>query len=84
MQETPTLYIIWRFADNGNKESIEFKSVELSVDEKSGRSAKLGIDGETNSVRFCIDPKGAKNKKTFEYALVHGTSTVAKISDCWF
>ena len=47
MQETPTLYIIWRFAGNGDKESIEFKSDELSVDEESGRSAKLGIGGGT-------------------------------------
>ena len=73
MQETPTLYIIWRFAGNGDKESIVFKSDELSVDEESGRSAKLGIGCETSSVRFCIDPKGAKKKKTFESGLVDGT-----------
>eukprot|EP00971_Amphidinium_carterae_P000901 17504-Amphidinium_carterae.1 len=30
MQETPTQYIMWRFAGNDDKESIEFKSQELS------------------------------------------------------
>ena len=33
MQETPTQYIMWRFAGNDDKKSIEFKSDELSVDE---------------------------------------------------
>ena len=40
MQETPTQYIMWRFAGNDDKESIEFKSDELSVDEESARSVK--------------------------------------------
>ena len=37
MQETPTQYIMWRFAGNDDKESIEFKSDELSVEEESAR-----------------------------------------------
>merc|ERR1711870_160548 len=32
-EEKPTQYIMWRFAGNDDKESIEFKSTELSVDE---------------------------------------------------
>merc|ERR1719158_803893 len=57
MQETPTQYIMWRFAGNDDKESIEFKSDELSIDEESARSAKWCIDGVTGSVRRCTDPK---------------------------
>merc|ERR1719359_1869044 len=38
MQETPTEYIMWRFAGNDDKESVEFKSAELSVDEEQARS----------------------------------------------
>merc|ERR1712139_396722 len=34
MQETPTQYIMWRFAGNDDRESLEFKSTELTVDEE--------------------------------------------------
>ena len=34
MQETPTQYIMSRFAGNDDKESLEFKCQELSGDEK--------------------------------------------------
>merc|ERR1719464_2662759 len=37
MQETPTQYIMWRFAGNDDKESIEFKTDSLSVDEEAAR-----------------------------------------------
>merc|ERR1712187_157509 len=57
MQETPTQYIMWRFAGNDDKESIEFKSTELSVDEEAARAAKWCIDGVTGNVRRCTDPK---------------------------
>ena len=33
-QETPTAYIMWRFAGNDDRESLEFKTDELSVDEE--------------------------------------------------
>jgi len=29
-QETPMAYVTWRFADNGDKENIEFMFLELS------------------------------------------------------
>merc|ERR1719198_2261437 len=45
MQETPTQYIMWRFAGNDDKESLEFKSDKLSVDEEEARAAKWCIDG---------------------------------------
>merc|ERR1719271_1909186 len=57
MQETPTEYIMWRFAGNDDKESLEFKSTELSVDEKSARAQKWCIDGVRGDVRRVTDPK---------------------------
>merc|ERR1712087_914340 len=56
MQETPTEYIMWRFAGNDDKESLEFKNTELSVDEEKARSQKWCIDGTTGAVRRCTDP----------------------------
>merc|ERR1712056_53197 len=40
MQRTPTDYIMWRFAGNDDRESLEFKTDELSVDEAAAREAK--------------------------------------------
>jgi elongation factor 3 len=64
MTETPTQYIMWRFAGNDDKESIEFKSDELSVDEEKARAMPWCIDGATGAVRRCTtkeeDPKKAK------------------------
>merc|ERR1719159_2354678 len=57
MRETPTEYIMWRFAGNDDKESLEFKSTELSVDEEKARSQMWCIDGVSGSVRRCTDPK---------------------------
>ena len=50
MQVTPTQYIKWRFTGNDDKESIEFRSDELSVDKESVRSLKWCIDGVTSGV----------------------------------
>merc|ERR1719377_113077 len=67
MQKTPTDYIMWRFAGNDDKESIEFKTQELSVDEEKARSEKWCIDGTTGAVRRCISPKeDAKKAKQDE------------------
>merc|ERR1712013_959271 len=71
MQETPTEYIMWRFAGNDDKESLEFKSSELSVDEEKARATKWCIDGATGDVRRCTDPKeDAKKAKQDEAAAV--------------
>jgi elongation factor 3 len=43
MQRTPTDYIMWRFAGNDDRESLEFKTDELSVDEAAAREAKWCI-----------------------------------------
>merc|ERR1712166_1676013 len=64
MQLTPTQYIMWRFAGNDDKESVEFKTDELSVDETAARERPWCIDGVTNEARLCItekeDPKKHK------------------------
>merc|ERR1712232_22033 len=71
MQETPTAYIMWRFAGNDDKESLEFKSTELSVDEEKARAQKWCIDSTTGNVRRCTDPKeDAKKAKQDEGAAV--------------
>merc|ERR1712050_623746 len=71
MQRTPTDYIMWRFAGNDDKESIEFKSTELSVDEEKARAAKWCVDSVTGGVRRCTDPKeDAKKAKSDEVAAV--------------
>jgi elongation factor 3 len=67
MQETPTQYIMWRFAGNDDKESVEFKSDSLSVDEESARKLPWCIDSVSGSVRRCVDPKeDAKKAKQDE------------------
>merc|ERR1711957_1071039 len=64
MTSTPTQYIMWRFAGNDDKESLEFKSDELSVDETAARERQWCIDAVTGEARLCItekeDPKKAK------------------------
>jgi len=71
MQETATQYIMWRFAGNDDKESLEFKSQELSVDEEKARSMKWCIDTVSGGVRRCTDPKeDAKKAKADEVGAV--------------
>merc|ERR1711988_2055056 len=64
MQKTATEYIMWRFAGDDDKESLEFKTQELSVDEETARSQKWCIDNVTGNVRRCTpaaeDAKKAK------------------------
>merc|ERR1719343_1823813 len=67
MQETPTQYLMWRFAGNDDKESLEFKTQDLSVDEEKARSQLWCIDSVTNDVRRCTDPReDAKKAKVDE------------------
>merc|ERR1719293_62796 len=68
MQETPTEYIMWRFAGNDDKESLEFKSDELSVDEEKARATKWCIDSVSGGVRRCTDPKEDAKKAKIDEA----------------
>lgn len=52
MQETPTQYLMWRFAGDEDKESLEFKSDELNIDEEAARAKAWCIDGATGDVRL--------------------------------
>merc|ERR1711870_215872 len=71
MTKTPTDYIMWRFAGNDDKESLEFKSTELSVDEEAARATKWCVDSTTGCVRRCTDPKeDAKKAKQDEAGVV--------------
>merc|ERR1711979_4696 len=65
MTRTPTDYIMWRFAGNDDKESLEFKTQELSVDEEKARSKQWCIDGVTGNVRPVTNPQedAKKNKQ---------------------
>merc|ERR1711972_238392 len=58
----------WRFAGNDDKESLEFKSTELSVDEEAARATKWCIDSTTGCVRRCVDPKEDAKKAKIDEA----------------
>jgi len=71
LTRTATDYIMWRFAGNDDKESLEFKSTELSVDEEAARATKWCVDTTSGCVRRCIDPKeDAKKAKQDEAGVV--------------
>merc|ERR1711862_409488 len=62
-----TEYIMWRFAGNDDKESLEFKSTELSVDEETARARLWCIDSVSGAVRLCCSPQeDAKKAKADE------------------
>merc|ERR1719482_2715087 len=67
VESTPVQYIMWRFAGNDDKESVEFKADALSVDEEAARAQLWCIDGVSGAVRRCTDPKeDAKKAKADE------------------
>merc|ERR1719158_2372570 len=67
MDKTPTQYIMWRFAGNDDKESLEFKSDTLTVDEEAARAQKWCVDAATGNVRKTTNPKeDAKKAKQDE------------------
>merc|ERR1711966_411832 len=79
MSKTPAQYIMWRFAGNDDRESLEFKTAELSVDEEKARAAKWCIDSTTGNVRRCVDPKeDAKKAKIDEAGAVVPEACVSR------
>jgi len=77
MDKTPAQYIMWRFAGNDDKESLEFKSAELSIDEQAARAQKWCIDAVTGGVRKVTDPKeDAKKAKQDEANIVEVNGVV--------
>merc|ERR1719502_970431 len=82
MNKTPLQYIMWRFAGNDDKESLEFKTTELSVDEESARAQKWCIDTTSGDVRRCTDPKeDAKKAKADEDRAVIPDAVVDRKQD---
>jgi len=68
---------MWRFAGNDDKESLEFKSSELSVDEQAARAQKWCTDAVTGTVRKVTDPKeDAKKSKQDEANIVEVNGVV--------
>merc|ERR1712087_622512 len=79
MKETPTQYIMWRFAGNDDKESLEFKTTELSVDEEAARAAQWCIDSVSGGVRRCTSPtEDAKKAKQDEAGVVIPDAIVSR------
>merc|ERR1711865_977591 len=70
MSSTPTQYIMWRFAGNDDKESVEFKTDELSVDEETARARPWCIDSVTGEARLCITEKEDPKKYKLDIAQV--------------
>merc|ERR1712118_505913 len=77
MNETPAQYIMWRFAGNDDKESLEFKSDKLSVDEEAARLQKWCTDSVNGGVRKVTDPKeDPKKAKQDEANVVEANGVV--------
>jgi len=51
LDQTPTQYIMWRFAGNDDKESLEFKATELTASEEELREVKWMLDPSRLIVR---------------------------------
>merc|ERR1711862_237153 len=71
LQSTPVQYIMWRFAGNDDKESVEFKAEGLSVDEEEARKKPWCFDQVNGGVRRCCSPEeDAKKAKADEANVV--------------
>ena len=57
MQRTPTDYIMWRLAENDDRENLEFKTGELSVDEATARAASGALTVCQALIRRRSNPK---------------------------
>lgn len=54
MDKTPVQYILWRFAGNDDRESLENQSKDINVDEEALRNVKWCVDGKSGVVRKCV------------------------------
>lgn len=60
LDKTPAAYIMWRFAGNDDRESLDFKSEELTSSEEDLRAVSWILDPVRNTVRKL---EGEKEKK---------------------
>merc|ERR1711964_478350 len=51
MDKTPVQYILWRFAGNDDRESLENQTKEVNVDEEALRAVKWCVDSKSGVVR---------------------------------
>merc|ERR1719326_2343479 len=54
LDKTPAQYILWRFAGNDDRESLENQTKEINVDEEALRAVKWCIDSKSGVVRKCV------------------------------
>merc|ERR1712203_1152206 len=54
LDKTPVQYILWRFAGNDDRESLENQTKEVNVDEEALRAVKWCVDSKTGSVRKVV------------------------------
>merc|ERR1719265_2398697 len=54
LDKTPVQYILWRFAGNDDRESLENQTKEVNVDEEALRQVKWCIDSKSGVVRKCV------------------------------
>merc|ERR1712100_682419 len=52
--KTPVDYILWRFAGNDDRESLENQTKEVNVDEEALRAVKWCVDSKSGVVRKCV------------------------------
>jgi len=54
LDKTPVQYILWRFAGNDDRESLENQTKEINVDEEALRAVKWCVDSKSGVVRKCV------------------------------
>ncbi|CAD7944084.1 unnamed protein product [Amoebophrya sp. A120] len=54
LDKTPVQYILWRFAGNDDRESLENQTNEVNVDEEALRAVKWCVDSKSGVVRKCV------------------------------
>jgi elongation factor 3 len=54
LDKTPCNYILWRFAGNDDRESLENQTKEINVDEEALRAVKWCVDSRSGVVRKCV------------------------------
>jgi len=54
LDKTPVQYILWRFAGNDDRESLENQTKEINVDEEALRAVKWCVDSKSGVVRKVV------------------------------
>merc|ERR1711920_485636 len=95
LDKTPVQYILWRFAGNDDRESLENQSKVVNDDEEALRAIKWCVDSKSGVVRKCVPgeksdipvvPKCILNRrenkaKRFEYEITWMYKPIE--ASCW-